>query len=84
MFEGALEVRDRLAVLVDRLDPDAVSGSAAGELWAVLDACERLCAAGKTLLARRVAQAHRVEMAGAKTAAEYLARQAGTGLRQSS
>jgi hypothetical protein len=78
MFEDALEVRDRLAVLVDRLDPDAVSGSTAGELWAVLDACERLCAAGKTLLARRLKQAHRPETAGAKTAAEHLARKAGT------
>jgi hypothetical protein len=78
MFEDALEVRDRLAALVDRLDPDAVSGSAARELWAVLDASERLCAAGKTLLARRVAQTHRPETAGAKTAAEHLARKAGT------
>ena len=77
MFEDALEVRDRLALLVDRLDPDAVSGSAAGELWAVLDASERLCAAGKTLLARRVAQTHRPETAGARTAAEHLARRAG-------
>jgi hypothetical protein len=78
MFEDALEVRDRLATLVDRLDPDAVSGSTARELWAVLDACERLCAAGKTLLARRLAQTHRAETAGAKTAAEDLARRAGT------
>jgi hypothetical protein len=78
MFDDALEVRDRLAALVDRLDPDAVSGSAAGELWAVLDASERLCAAGKMLLARRVAQTHRRETAGAKTAAEHLARTAGT------
>jgi Domain of unknown function (DUF222) len=78
MFEDALEVRDRLAALVDRLDPDAVSASAARELWAVLDASERLCAAGKTLLARRVAQTHRPETAGAKTAAEHLARKAGT------
>ena len=78
MFEDALGVRDRLATLVDRLDPDAVSGSTARELWAVLDACERLCAAGKTLLARRLAQTHRAETAGAKTAAEDLARRAGT------
>jgi len=78
MFEDALGVRDRLATLVDRLDPDAVSGSTARELWAVLDACERLCAAGKTLLARRLAQTHRAETAGAKTAAEDLARKAGT------
>jgi hypothetical protein len=43
MFEDAVEVRDRLAVLVDRLDPDAVSGSAARDLWGVLDASELRC-----------------------------------------
>jgi hypothetical protein len=78
MFEDAAEIRDRLAALVDRLDPDAVSGSAASDLWGVLDASERLCAAGKTLLARRLAQTHRPEMAGVKTAAEELARRSGT------
>jgi hypothetical protein len=78
MFEDAFEARARLAALVDRLDPDAVSGPAAGELWGVLDASERLCAAGKTLLARRIAQTHRPETAGARTAAEDLARRAGT------
>ncbi|MGH8825851.1 MAG: HNH endonuclease signature motif containing protein [Jiangellaceae bacterium] len=44
----------------------------------MLDASERLCAAGKTLLARRVAQTHRAERAGVKTAAEDLARRGGT------
>jgi hypothetical protein len=78
MFDAAVEVRDRLADLVDRLDPDAVSASTARELWAVLDRSERLCAAGKTLLARRLAQTHRPEQAGAKTAVEELARRSGT------
>jgi Domain of unknown function (DUF222) len=78
MFEDAVEIRDRLAGLVDRLDPDAVSGSTAGELWAVLDRSERLCAAGKTLLARRLARTHRPERAGDKTAIEDLARRSGT------
>jgi hypothetical protein len=81
MFQDAAEIRDRLAALVDRLDPDAVSGSAASDLWGVLDASEHLCAAGKTLLARRLAQTHRPEMAGAKTAAEDLARRGGTTVR---
>ena len=67
-----------MAGLVDRLDPDAVSASTAGELWAVLDRSERLCAAGKTLLARRLAQTHRPERAGAGSAAEELARRSGT------
>jgi Domain of unknown function (DUF222) len=78
MFQEAVEIRDRLAGLVDRLDPDAVSASTARELWAVLDKSERLCAAGKTLLARRLAQTHRPEQAGAKSAAEDLARRSGT------
>ena len=78
MFEEAVEIRDRLAGLVDRLDPDAVSASTARELWAVLDRSERFCAAGKTLLARRLVQTHRPETAGAKTAIEDLARRSGT------
>jgi hypothetical protein len=77
MFDEVVEVRERLASLVDQLDPDAVSGSAARELWAVLDASERLCAAGKTLLASRIAATHRPQTAGAKTAAEEMARKAG-------
>ncbi len=77
MFEDAIQVRDRLAVLVDRLDPDAVSGSAARELWRVLDASERLCAAGKTLLARRIAGTHQ-RSGGTRSAAEELARRGGT------
>jgi hypothetical protein len=79
MFKDAIEVRDRLADLVDRLDPDAVSASTARELWAILDKSERFCAAAKTLLARRLAQTHRPE-AGAKTAAEDLARRSGTSI----
>jgi hypothetical protein len=67
-----------LAVLVDRLDPDAVPGSTARELWQVFDAAERLCSAGKTLLARRVADTHQPGKAGSKCAAEDLARKAGT------
>jgi len=78
MFEEAVEIRDRLAGLVDRLDPDAVSASTAGELWAILDKSERFCTAGKTLLARRLAQTHRPETAGARNAIEDLARRSGT------
>ena len=78
MFAEAVEIRDRLADLVDRLDPDAVSGTTAREIWAVLDKSERLCAAGKTLLARRIAETHQPHTSGSKTAAEDLARKAGT------
>ncbi|HEX2362702.1 MAG TPA: DUF222 domain-containing protein, partial [Jiangellaceae bacterium] len=77
MFEDVVAVRDRLADLVDRLDPDAYSGSAARELWGVLDQVERLAAAGKTLLARRVAQTHQ-RTGGTRSAAEELSRRSGT------
>ena len=77
MFAEVVEIRERLASLVDRLDPGAVGGSAARELWAMLDASERLCAAGKTLLASRIAATHRPQTAGAKTAAEEMACKAG-------
>jgi Domain of unknown function (DUF222) len=77
MFDEALQIRDRLAVLVDRLDPDAVSGSTARELWSALDQIERLGAAGKTLLARRVAATHQ-RNGGTRSAAEELARRSGT------
>ncbi|HEU0214666.1 MAG TPA: hypothetical protein VFR13_11315 [Jiangellaceae bacterium] len=70
-----------MAALVDRLDPDAVSGSAARELWCELDRVERLAAAGKTLLARRVADSHVPDRAGVKTAAEDLACRGGTTVR---
>ncbi len=78
MFDMAVRLGDRLAGLVDGLDPDAISGPAAGELWAALDRVERLAAAGKTLLARRVADTHLPDRAGVKTAAEVLARRGGT------
>ncbi len=47
----------------------------------VLDRSERLCAAGKMLLARRVAQTHQ-RSGGTRTAAEELARRGGTSTGQ--
>jgi hypothetical protein len=79
MFESAVvEIGDRLAGIVDGLDPDAVPGPAAAELWAALARVEWLAAAGKTLLARRLTQVHRPDRDGARSAAEALARRAGT------
>jgi hypothetical protein len=78
MFESVVRVRGQLGELVSALDPDAVSGSTARELWAEFDRIERLGSAGKTLLARRIAATHDRDRAGARTAAESLARQAGT------
>jgi len=78
MYEDVVGVADRLAGLIDTLDPDRCSGVQAQQLWAGLDRIERLAAAGKTLLARRLADTHAPDRAGTKTAAEELARRAGT------
>jgi Domain of unknown function (DUF222) len=78
MYERLVEVRGQLAELVTAVDPDAVSGSTARMWWAEFDRVERLAAAGKTLLARRVAATHRADRSGSRTAAEELARKAGT------
>jgi hypothetical protein len=78
MFDDVAEIQDRLAILVDRLDPDAMAGSAVRDMWQKLDRAEKLCAAGKTLLARRLAATHHGQTAGVKTAVEGLARRGGT------
>jgi hypothetical protein len=78
MYEWAVRIRGQLSELVSALDPDAVSGLTARELWGEFDRIERLGSAGKTLLARRVAATHDRDHAGTRTAAESLARQAGT------
>ena len=78
MFERLVSVRGQLAELVTALEPDALSGQTARGWWAEFDRVERLAAAGKTLLARRIADTHRPEQRGTKTAAEELAHKAGT------
>ncbi len=78
MFDRLVSVRGQLAELVTAVDPDALSGQTARGWWAEFDRVGRLAAAGKTLLARRVADTHRPEQRGTKTAAEELAHKAGT------
>ena len=78
MYEAVVRIRGQLGELVTAVDPDGVSGRTARELWAEFDRIERLGAAGKTLLARRVAATHRADRSGSRTAAEELARKAGT------
>jgi hypothetical protein len=78
MFESVVRIRGQLGELVSGLDPDTVSGQTARELWGELDRIERLGSAGKTLLARRIAATHDRDRAGSRTAAESLAKQAGT------
>ena len=49
------------------MDPDAVSGPTAQQLWAEFDRIERLGWAGKTLLARWIAATPDRDRAGART-----------------
>jgi hypothetical protein len=77
MYETVVRCGDQLADLVAGLDPDAVSGPAARQWWAAFDRVERLAAGAKTLLARRVAATHQ-RNGGTRSAAEDLARRAGS------
>lgn len=67
-----------LRALVGELDPDAVFLHEAESVWTAFDMVERLAASAKTLLARRVADACTWQRAGCRSAAEQLARVAGT------
>jgi Domain of unknown function (DUF222) len=78
MFDEVMEAGDRIARLLDGLDPDRFTGPRARELWGAFDRIERLGAAGKTLLARRVAATHRRSGSADRSAADELARRGGT------
>jgi Domain of unknown function (DUF222) len=78
MFEVLVETGDRLAGLVDLLDPERITGSRARDLWNAFDRIERLAAAGKTLLARRVAATHTRTGSTDRSAVEEMGRRAGT------
>ncbi len=72
------EIDEFLAVLVNRLDPDAVPIGEAFALWSAFDAVERRAGAAKTLLARRVEDACAWKRNGFRSAAEQLAIAGGT------
>jgi Domain of unknown function (DUF222) len=78
MFDTVVRCGDQLAGVIARLDPDMLSGQSAQSWWYALDRIERLAAGGKTLLARRLAAAHSPSRSGQKSAAETMARDAGT------
>jgi hypothetical protein len=75
------EIDEFFAVLVAKIDPDAVPLCEVTDLWAALDTVERRAAATKLLLARRVEQAGRWKRDGHRSAADQLAGIAGTSLR---
>ena len=67
-----------LAVLVDGLDANDVPLCEASGLWKAFDCIERLAANAKLLLAARVEEAGAWREAGARSAAEHLAKLGGT------
>lgn len=75
---GVAEIRAQLSSVVRALEPDAVALRDALPLWEDFDAIERLAAAGKTLMARRVEQSRAWARAGHRSAAEFMADRSGS------
>lgn len=73
-------VREAAERLVAGFDPDAVAVVDVPAVWAAFDALERLGAAGKVLVARRVGEGEAWRRAGAVSPAHHLARLGGTSL----
>jgi hypothetical protein len=76
--EDVREIDEFFAVLVGKIDPDAVPLCEVTDLWAALDTVERRAAATKLLLARRVEAAGRWKRDGFRSAADQLAGISGT------
>ena len=66
-----------IAGFVEGFEPGRYSGADAAELVGVFARGERLCAAGKTLAARRAADANQHQSAGHRTPAHWLAEATG-------
>jgi hypothetical protein len=64
--------------VVETLDPDEVLASQSPALWVEFDRIERLAAAAKILLARRVDESRVWEREGHRSAVDYLAAKSGT------
>ena len=70
-------LRDQLQLLVANLDADALDPVAAQRLVADFATIEHVAAAGKALAAKRVADSGQWRRSGARSEAEWLARQTG-------
>ncbi|HEY1990457.1 MAG TPA: hypothetical protein VGG43_13390, partial [Acidimicrobiales bacterium] len=68
---------DVIASFVESFEPGRYSGGDAAELVTLFARGERLCAAGKTLAARRAADANQHQCAGHRTPAHWLAEATG-------
>jgi len=75
---GALACRDALVAVVAGLDPESVPLPEAAAWWEAFDRMERVASTAKTLLARRVAAGPEWQRLGFASAAEFMARRAGS------
>ena len=80
VLAGLEQVVAALEATVAGLEPAVLSGGDAATLVAVFTRGERLCAAGKALAARRVAETRVWCAEGERSAAHWLARRSGTTL----
>jgi hypothetical protein len=71
------EAFDVIGAFVESFEPGRYSGGDAAELVTLFTRGERLCAAGKTLAARRAADANQHQCAGHRTPAQWLAEATG-------
>jgi hypothetical protein len=78
MFEQAHEIASQLAATAAEFDPDALDAATVVPVWKELDRIERLAAAMKLRLARRVDEVEQWKRSGYASAADYLAAQAGS------
>jgi hypothetical protein len=78
MFEQLEAVRAELAANADVFEPDVLEASSVMPIWQTLDRIERLAAAMKLRLARRVDEAEQWKRSGYASAAEFLAAEAGS------
>jgi hypothetical protein len=76
------EIKEQLAELIGDLDPAVVPGRTAAAMVTELAAIEKLAQGGRVLLARRVAESRAWEGSGERTAADWMARQAGTSVSE--
>lgn len=73
MGRGVVEAEEVLVAVVAGLDPDGIDAEGAVELFGQFDRIERLAAAAKTLLARRVEASGTWQRRGYASAAEHVA-----------
>lgn len=79
-FDSLQRVADDLRGIVGALEPECTEGADASRLLSCFVEIERLAAAGKLLMARRVESSNAWRRSGHRSAAAHLAEATGTGL----